>query len=210
MDRPILHADLERYLNELHGDSPGVLAEMEAVARERGFPIVGPLVGRLLGLLARGIGATTVCELGSGFGYSTVYFADAVGPGGKVVHTDLSPEQSGEARAYLERAGLAERVEHFVGNALGVFDSHPGPFDIVFCDVDKELYPRVPDLAVPRLRRGGLLIFDNTLWYGRVADSDPDETTAAVQALNRALFGRDDLLTTIVPIRDGVSVSLKL
>lgn len=210
MDRPIVHADLEAYLGDLTGASAGVLAEMESAAGERDFPIVGPLVGRLLTVMARSIGAERVCELGSGFGYSTMFFAEAVGTAGSVIHTDMSQEQSDEARAYLGRAGLVDRVEFHVGDALEVLGRQAGPFDIIFCDVDKEAYPRVPDLAVPRLRPGGLLIFDNTLWYGRVADDEPDATTAAVQELNRILFGRDDLLTTIVPLRDGVSVSLKI
>jgi caffeoyl-CoA O-methyltransferase len=210
MERPIVHADLEVYLAGLVGASAGIVAEMEGVARERSFPIVGPLVGRLLSVMARSIGAKSVCELGSGFGYSTMFFAEAVGPEGRVIHTDMSREQSDEARAYLGRAGLAERVDFHVGDAIGVLEAQSGPFDIIFCDIDKEAYPQVPELAVPRLRSGGMLIFDNTLWYGRVADREPDATTAAVQELNRILHGRADLLTTIIPIRDGVSISLKL
>jgi predicted O-methyltransferase YrrM len=210
MDRDIVHTDIEAYLAGLVGTANEVSAEMEEVARQRDFPIVGPLVGRLLSVLARSVGAEQVCELGSGFGYSTLYFADVVGPAGRVVHTDTSQARSDEARAFLERAGLVERIEFCVGDALEVLESCSGPFDLVFCDVDKEAYPRVPDLAVPRLRTGGLLVFDNTLWHGRVPDAEADETTAAVQELNRVLHRRADLLTSIVPLRDGVSVSVKL
>jgi predicted O-methyltransferase YrrM len=210
MDRDILHAEIETYLTGLVGTANEVSAEMEEVARQRGFPIVGRLVGRLLSVLARSVGAEQVCELGSGFGYSTLYFADAVGPVGRVVHTDRSQARSDEARTFLQRAGLVERIEFFVGDALETLESRSGPFDVIFCDVDKEAYPRGPDLAVPRLRAGGLLVFDNALWHGRVPDAEADETTAAVQELNRALHGRADLLTSIVPLRDGVSVSVKL
>ena len=92
-----------------------------------------------------------------------------------------------------------------------LFAKHKGPFDIVFCDIDKQGYPDVPALALPRLRKGGLLIFDNTLWFGRVVDEPPqDADTAAIKRLNADLGGRADVVTSIVPLRDGVSVSIKL
>ncbi len=211
MDRDILHPDLESYLDALQPERPAVVGEMEREAERHDFPIVGPLVGRLLGLLARSLRAEAVFELGSGYGYSTYWFADAVGPRGTVVHTDFAEANSKRARDYLGRLGLGDRVRYEVGDALVALERTPGPFDLVFCDVDKPAYPKVPDLALPRLRRGGLLVFDNTLWYGRVADrGDLDASTRAIQALNRDLHSRAGLLTVIVPLRDGVSVSLKL
>ena len=211
MERPVVHPDLVDYMLRVTPPSDAVPAEMEAIARERGFPIVGPLVGRLLFALARASGARRVFELGSGFGYSTYWFARAVGPEGEVVHTEGSAENSRLARELLERAGLAERVRFEVGDAREIIARYEGPYDIVFCDVDKEQYPDVPDLAIPRLRQGGLLLFDNMLWFGRVADADPaEESTRGIQEATRLLYARDDLLTTILPLRDGVSLSVKL
>jgi caffeoyl-CoA O-methyltransferase len=211
VDRPILHPDLERYLDALLPPRPPVVVEMEQEAAATDFPIVGPLVGRLLGLLARSVSALRVFELGSGYGYSTYWFAEAVGARGEVVHTELDRDKSARAHSELARLGLAGRVRFEVGDALQLLEREQGPFDIVFCDVDKQDYPRVPDLALPRLRRGGLLIVDNTLWYGRVADTAAlSESTAAIRKMNADLHGRADVLTVIVPLRDGVSVSCKL
>lgn len=211
MDRDILNPELERYLDGLLPPRPEVVLDMEREAAASNFPIVGPLVGRLLGLLARSVHAERVFELGSGYGYSTYWFAEAVGPKAEVVHTDLADRNATRARGYLGQLGLADRVRFVVGDALDSLEREHGLFDVIFCDADKQDYPRVPDLAIPRLRRGGLLVFDNTLWYGRVADThDASESTAAIQRLNRDLHARTDVMTVIVPLRDGVSVSYKL
>jgi predicted O-methyltransferase YrrM len=211
LDRDIVHPDVEGYLDSLLPRRPAVVEEMEREAEHSDFPIVGPHVGRLLGLLTHAIGAQRVFELGSGYGYSTYWFADAVGPRGQVVHTDFAERNSKRARDYLGQLGLAERVRFEVGDALVALERERGPYDVIFCDIDKAEYPEVPALALPRLRQGGLLVFDNTLWYGRVAErSTTDRATTAIQRLNRDLHGRSDVLTTILPVRDGVSVSLKL
>ncbi len=182
---------------------------METLAAERGFPIVGPQVGTLLSVLAQGIGARRVFEMGSGFGYSTLWFARAVGAGGQVVHTEGSEENSARAREFLGQAGLSERVRFLVGDARDLLRAEDGEFDIVFCDIDKEQYGEVPEIALPRLRPGGLLIVDNMLWYGRVLESSPKhETTRGVRALTETLLGDPRLETSILPIRDGVSVSV--
>lgn len=206
----ILDTDVERYLHELQLSTDPVLLEMEALARERRFPIIGPLVGRMCETLARAISARRVFEMGSGYGYSTFWFARAVGEAGEVVHTDGSAENSGQARAFLGRAGLADRVRFLVGDARRLLQTETGPFDVVFCDIDKEGYPEALELARAKLRKGGLLITDNVLWSGRVARPDPDETTRAIQTYNAAAFVAADLASIIVPLRDGVGVHLKL
>jgi len=206
----IIDTDVERYLHELQRSTDPVLLEMEALARERRFPIIGPLVGRMCETLARAISALRIFEMGSGYGYSTYWFARAVGEGGEVVHTDGSLENSTQARGFLGRAGLAGRVRFLVGDARRLIEAETGVFDVVFCDIDKEGYPEALDLARAKLRKGGLLITDNVLWSGRVARPDPDETTRAIQAYNAAAFSAPDLASIIVPLRDGVGVHLKL
>lgn len=211
MNRPIVHEDIESYLHRIAPEREGVLAEMEGEAARRSFPIIGPLVGRLLGGLARAAGARRVYEMGSGFGYSTYWFAQAVGPEGRVWHTDGSAENSARARDYLERAGLADRVTFATGDARELIAAEDGPFDILFCDIDKHQYPDVPDLALSRLRRGGLLVFDNMLWYGRVADEEPEtDDDRGVLELTRRLTSDPSLDTSVIPLRDGVSISVKL
>ena len=134
----IIHPDIDRYLHELANPRDEVLREMEVLAAERSFPIVGPQVGRLLCVLARAIRARRVIELGSGFGYSAYWFARAVGPEGRVVLTESSVEHAAEAGKFLARGGFRERVQIEVGDGLEIIDRIGGEFDIVFNDVDKE------------------------------------------------------------------------
>lgn len=203
----ILVPEVEAYLHHLTPPSPGVLPEMEARAAERGFPIIGPLVGRLLWLLASSRGARTVLEMGSGFGYSTAWFALAVGEGGKVVWTDSSTENCRQARDDLGRMGLNDRVEYHVGDSLEIAARIGGSYDIVFIDVDKHRYPEALDRALPRLAVGGLLVVDNALWSGDVARSEAESRAlTGIRELNRRIYTHPDLLSVILPLRDGVAV----
>ncbi len=205
----LVHPDIDRYLGRWAAIDDPVVVEMERLARERGFPIVGPQVGRLLLALARSIGAGRVLELGSGFGYSAWWFAMAVGPEGRVILTEGSSDNAGLARDFLDRAGLGERVEIRVGDGLEIANEYPGPFDIVFNDIDKQDYPRALPVARERLRPGGLFITDNMLWQGRVLDeTGADAATRGVLDLTSALYAAPDLDTTILPIRDGVAVAV--
>ncbi|MBJ95878.1 MAG: methyltransferase [Rickettsiales bacterium] len=206
----ITSPEVERYLSEVNPPADPLILEMERSGRERGFPIIGPQVGQLCEILARSIGAKRIYEMGSGFGYSTWWFSRVVGPDGQVVHSDGSQALSDEARDWLTRAELANRVRFEVGDARQLIAAEQGPFDLIFCDIDKEGYPEALELARPRLRSGGLLIVDNTIWSGRVAQPNPDATTAAILEFNRQAAAAPDLLTTILPLRDGVSVSYKL
>jgi len=207
---PILDQDIEHYLHGLQPTKDPVLAEMEARAAEQGFPIIGPLVGRLCRMIAQSVAARDVFELGSGFGYSTWWFAHAVGDSGRVVHTDADPKKSAEAKSYLKRAGLRARVQFEVGDALESLRKYPGPFDVVFIDIDKTGYPEALELARSRVRVGGYIITDNVLWSGRVTQPRPNAETKAIMKYNTEAFAASDLLTTIVPIRDGVALSLKV
>lgn len=195
---------------QLAQDDP-VEAKMRRVGEEAGFPIIGPLVGRYVEMMARSIGARRVFEMGSGFGYSTLFFARAVEDGGEVVHTDGDPENTEAAMRWLDEAGLAKRVRFVTGDALEALRSEQGTFDIVFIDIDKGDYPAAWRLARDKVRVGGLVITDNTLWSGKVADPDDDEAwTQAVREYVALTAGDPAFLTTIVPLRDGVAVSLRL
>jgi predicted O-methyltransferase YrrM len=207
----ITQEPVEDYIYSLLPERDNILREMEADAAARNVPIVGPAVGRLLHQLALMIGAQTIFEMGSAIGYSTIWWARALGPGGKIFYTDGSQQNADRARHNLERAGVLDRVAIHVGDALEILSEQKVPFDIIFNDVDKEDYPRVLRLAVPHLRKGGLFVTDNTLWSGKVADSsNADASTKAIREFNQQLYRNPDLLTTIIPLRDGVSVSLKL
>ena len=213
MTIPIVDERVERYMRELQArhDEP-VLLEMEEEAQRRSFPIVNRLVGVTLELLARGIGALRVFELGSGYGYSAYWFARAVGPKGEVHCTDGDPDNERRAADYLGRAGVWDRVRFHVGDAVTEFAAVPGEFDIVYCDIDKDGYPAAWQAARSRMRVGGLYICDNVLWSGRVAEElrPGDVQTAAILEHNRLIAEDESYLSSVVPTRDGVMVALRL
>lgn len=212
----IVHPAVERYLAELaKSDDEPVLLEMEQLAEDNGFPIVGRLCGRTLELLARAIGARRVFELGSGFGYSAYWFARATGPAGDIHLTDLDPDNETKALDFLGRAGLDGPITYHVASALDAFAAVEGDFDIVYCDIDKGGYPAAWDAARDRVRVGGMFICDNMLWSGRVTGSPeaPDDVregwAAAIDRTNRAIEGDDRYRQVIVPLRDGLIVALR-
>jgi len=210
MMQGITSEPVEEYIYSLLPPRDEVLTEMEAAAAKRNVPIVGPAVGRILHQLALISGAKTVFEMGSAIGYSTIWWARAVGEGGRVIYTDGDRKNADEARGYFERAGVADRIAVKVGDALEILSEQKQEFDIIFCDLDKEDYPRAFRLALPRLRKGGLLVADNVLWSGKVAEKNPTEaSTKAIQEFNRLLYSSPDLFPVILPIRDGVAVAVK-
>ena len=209
----ITEPQVEDYIRELlaRHDDP-VLLEMEAEAKERGFPAVGRMVGVVLEILARSIGARRVFELGSGFGYSGYWFARAIEPDGELHLTDGDPANERKALDYLGRAGLGKMVSFHAGDALGSFAGVDGDFDIVFCDINKDQYPAAWAAARDRIRPGGLYICDNTIRWGEATildqvTGDVAERVAAVRAHNEAVAGDPEFLTTILPIREGVLVA---
>jgi predicted O-methyltransferase YrrM len=201
---------VEDYLYSLLPPRDEVLTEIEAEAAKRDIPIVGPAVGRILYQLALMIGAKSVFELGSAIGYSTIWWARAVGEGGRVIYTDGDRKKAEEARRYFDRAGVSRRITLNTGDALEFLSEQKMEYDIIFNDVDKEDYPRVFKLALPHLRKGGLFVTDNVLWSGKVAQKDPSEaSTKAILEFNRSLYSSQELFTTVLPIRDGVAVAVK-
>ena len=201
---------VDDYLYSLLPKRDEVLAEMEGYAADHNIPIVGPAVARILQQLALTIDAGTVFELGSAIGYSTIWWARAVGEKGRVIYTDGDPKNAERARRYFDRAGVSGRITLYTGDALEFLSEQKQQYDVIFNDVDKEDYPRVLRLVSPRLRKGGLFITDNVLWSGRVAEKSPrDTTTKAILEFNRLLYSSEDFYTTILPIRDGLAVALK-
>jgi len=201
---------VDDYLYSMLPQRDEVLAEMEDYATAHDVPIVGPAVARVLQQLAIMINARTVFELGSAIGYSTIWWAQAVGDKGRVIYTDGDRKNAERARGYFARAGVSSRITLHTGDALEFLSEQKQEFDIIFNDVDKEDYPRVLRLVAPRLRKGGLFITDNVLWSGRVAGKNPaDARTKAILEFNRKLYDAKEFYTTILPIRDGLAVALK-
>ena len=203
--------DVEEYLYQLLPERDAVIREMEEYAAQNRVPIIGPAVARLLSLLVQVSGAKRIFEMGSAIGYSTIWLARAAGPKGKVIYTDGDPEKASHAKEYFRRAGVAKRIEVRIGDALELLKKSSGTFDIIFNDVAKSQYPAALRMALPKVKRGGLFITDNTLWSGKaVRPAAPDDAdTLGIQEFNRLVYESKQLYPVLIPLRDGVTVCRK-
>jgi caffeoyl-CoA O-methyltransferase len=200
---------IDNYILGLRNRPDPVLRDMEKYASERHFPIIGPLVGPFLRQIAYVMGAKKIFEMGSGFGYSAYWFAGGLKKGDKIICTDGSEANYKKAQVYFKRAGIDKMVDYRVGDALDIINQVKGQFDIILNDIDKQSYPLAFDLAIPRLKSGGIFITDNVLWSGRILDSQPDKSTKAILEFNRKLFKSKDVIASIIPIRDGLGIAVK-
>ena len=200
------------YLDGLVPRRPPRLAELEAEAQRTDFPIIGPATGHLCYLLTRLTGAREVFELGSGFGYSTAWFARAVkeNGGGTVHHVVWDEDLSRAARENLAALGLADVVRFHVGEAVATLTDATGPFDIIFNDIDKHDYPKALDVIATKLKAGGLLLADNLLWSGRIFDgSDRSKDTRGIREFTRRVQADPRWISSVIPIRDGLMVAYR-
>lgn len=202
--------EIDAYLHELTPERSKVMQEMEALAKEENFPAVGPLVGRLLYQLIKISGANQILELGSGFGYSALWMAMALPDEGGILCTEFDKKKAEKGMKFLERAHLGHKVLYEVGDALETIKNYTRSYDFIFCDLNKERYPQALEMGLSRLKPGGLFVADNVLWSGNVLDpEDQSEATKGIREFNKSIYGHPDLFTTIVPLRDGVSISWK-
>jgi predicted O-methyltransferase YrrM len=206
---------IEGYLAGLNRAGDPVLDEIARGNATRGLPLVDAEVGALLRVLATSIKASRILEIGTAIGYSGIWLARALPAGGMLVTLELDEDRAREARDNFARAGLADRVSVVVGDAQLKIAKVSGPFDLIFQDGSKQLYVPLLDRLVALLRPGGLLITDNVLWDGEVVPgfatppTKPEVDTRAIIEYNQRVAAHPDLLTTIVPLRDGVSISVK-
>ena len=211
----ILDPVVADYLADLYPASDPVLQEMERQGEADGVPIVMKDGGLTLGVLARAVGARRVVECGTAIGVSTLHLARAVGEGGEVITFDVDPDRQATARAYLERAGVADRVDLRLQPALDGLRGVEGPFDLAFIDAIKSEYAGYVELVLPKLRVGGMLVIDNALMGGSVAAGTRAEggwsqrDIDALRDLNAALVARDDLATVVLPVADGMTIAVK-
>jgi predicted O-methyltransferase YrrM len=203
---------VQDYLTSLVPPREPELQKMEVYAERNDFPIIGPACGYYCYQLACMLNAKSVFEMGSGYGYSTAWFAKAVkeNGGGMVHHTVWDEDLSKRAGGHLSALGLADLVEFHIAEAVDTLRQTPGPFDIIFNDIDKEGYPDSLPIIKEKLRHGGLLIIDNMIWHGQTLD--PNDQEASTQAIRR--FTRDittdlDWIVSLIPARDGMIVAYK-
>ncbi len=212
MAEPVFNKNLPPYLDGLVPPRDAVMQEMEAYAKTVKFPIIGPAGGYFNYQIARMTGAKRIFELGSGYGYSTSWFARAVkeNGGGVVHHVVWDDKLSQMARDYHKRQGYDSIVKYHVGEAVAALDKLDAsePFDLMFNDIDKHGYPASIAVIKKKLRKGGTLIIDNMLWHGAIFDAnDKDKDTEGIREVTRMLTTDPEFITTLVPIRDGMIVA---
>ena len=207
---PLISPQVTSYLDFLVPPRDALTAAIETEAALADFPIIGPACGHLCYLLTRLTGARQVFELGSGYGYSTAWFARAVkeNGGGTVHHVVWESALSRKAREYLHALDLDDCVAFHVGEAVGALHEAPGPFDVIFNDIDKDGYPSALGVIEARLRPGGLLIADNLLWSGRIFDpADRSPATEGIRTFTQRVTNAPGWISSVIPIRDGLLVA---
>jgi predicted O-methyltransferase YrrM len=210
---------LQEYLDGLVPQRPPEMQAMEAYAKQTSFPIIGPASGYFCYQIARMIGARRVFELGSGYGYSTAWFAQAVQenlaqagakPGGEVHHVVWDDQLSQKARGHLGALGFGDLVTYHVGEAVQALREADGPFDLIFNDIDKHGYPASLPVIAEKLRPGGALIIDNMLWHGAIFDaSDQSPDNQGVLEFTRLITTDPGWIASLVPLRDGMFLAYK-
>lgn len=206
----ITSPSVEDYVYRMVRPRDDVLSRMERYAEEYEIPIVGPVVGQLLYLIARASRSRRILEFGTAIGYSTSWFARAVkSNNGKVTSVELDQSMANEAMRNLKEQGLGAYVRIVNGDALKIASRLKTRFDLVFIDADKPDYPGLLEYTVPLLKKGGILLADNTLWSGAVASDNSTETTVALRTFNDKVLAHPNLDSIILPLRDGVTFAVK-
>jgi caffeoyl-CoA O-methyltransferase len=206
----IVESQVEEYAEAHSSPEDERFARLAAETREKTTApgmMVGLLEGRFLGVLVRSLQAHRVLELGTFTGYSSISIALALPPDGRVITCDVNKETTAIARRYAEEAGVADRIDYRLGPALDTIAGLDGPFELVFIDADKENYVNYYEATLPLLSDGGLMVVDNTLWSGRVADpEESDASTRAIRALNDRVLADPRVDNVLLTVRDGMNL----
>lgn len=201
---------IDDYLYRMAAPRDPLLEKMEEYADTNNVPIIGPLVGRLIYNLAKMSQSKKILEIGTAIGYSGIWLARAIAPvKGNLTTIDMNPERVNIARRNIAEAGLERSVKVIQGSALEVLPTLKDEYDMVFLDSDKDVYPDVFKMSLSLLRKGGLFVADNALWGGDVAKGGKSKDTQSMIKFNKVVAGSAGLSTVILPLRDGVLVSLK-
>jgi caffeoyl-CoA O-methyltransferase len=208
----LTYPTVQDYLTSLVPPREKEMQEMEAHAEKNNFPIIGPVCGYYCYQLARMLNAKSIFELGSGYGYSTAWFAKAVmeNGGGVVHHTVWDEELSKRAAGHLSALGRGDVVQYHIAEAVETLRQTEGPFDIIFNDIDKDAYPSSLPVIKEKLRPGGILIIDNMIWHGQILDpNDHENTTEAIREFTKTITTDHDWIVSLIPARDGMIVAYK-
>lgn len=213
-DEGLLKPGLEKYaVNHTTPELP-VLAKLSRATHLRTHQpqmLSGHLQGTFLQMISHMIQPETILEIGTFTGYSAICLVQGLQPGGKLYTIDINPEMEDFARPYFEEAGLKDKIVMLTGNASDIIDNLDGPFDLVFIDADKENYINYFELAFPKVKTGGYILADNTLWYGRVIEpgSETDRETAGIVKFNTYVQQHAGVENMLLPLRDGITIARK-
>jgi len=208
----IVNEPVEQYAADHTTPVPELFERLAAETREKSESpqmMVGLLEGRFLEFLVRQTGSRNILELGTFTGWSSIAMAYALPPGGTVVTCDVDPEAHEIARRYAEEAGVTDRIDYRLGPGIETMQTLEGPFDLVFIDADKEGYLDYYEAALPLLAGDGLIVADNVLWSGRVAEDDPDERTRTIMAFNDHVRKDERVVAVMLTVRDGMTLIRK-
>ena len=212
MSKKLTYPNVQEYLKSLIPERDPEMLVMEKYAEEHDFPIIGPAAGYNCYQIARMIQAKSIFEMGSGYGYSTAWFAKAVkeNGGGQVHHTVWDEKLSKMAASHLSRLGYEGMIKFHMAEAVETLRNMPGTFDIIFNDIDKEAYPSTLPIIKAKLKPGGVLIIDNMLWGGRIFDqTEKSSSTEGVREFTKIITTDPDWIVSLIPVRDGMIVAYK-
>lgn len=210
--RGITAQSVDDYIAKLQPERDALMRRMEAYAEEHDVPIIGPVSGRFLYTIAKLHGSSRILEAGTAIGYTSLWFARATEAwDGRITTLDSNPDMAEIARDNLKEAGVSDRVEIVVGDALNALETLDGPFDLCFIDHEKEQYQEFLEVALPKIASGGVILADNVLRHGEVASSDGrgDAMVQAMREFNRFMTDHPELESMIVPLRDGIALAIK-
>lgn len=211
----ITNIAIEDYLKDLMPERPAAFANLEQQARSRGLPLIGPVEGQFLYLLAKSIGARDGLEIGTATGYAAMWLLRAiVSNGGMLEAIERKPERIRMARESISSAGYGDHFRIREGDWFTELSQLTGPYDLVFLDILRNLSDEVEimralEMCVPLIRPGGMLIVDNVLCNALVLEEDAAPTVRGIQQFNRAIMQHPELESVILPVRDGIALCRK-
>ena len=207
--------EIYNYIDNHSSDESDILYELR---RETELKCLNPIMlsgkiqGNFLAIISKLIKPFNVLEIGTYTGYSTLCIAEGLNPGGMIHTIDKNEELLQIQNKYFEKSGLRNQIKQYTGDALAIIPKLKFDFDMVFLDADKENYVKYLELISPILKPGGVLLTDNVLWHGKILESpeNQDRVTRLIDNFNKKILENKSLKTVMLPIRDGISLTLKL
>ena len=207
--------EIYNYIDNHSSDESDILYELR---RETELKCLNPIMlsgkiqGNFLAIISKLIKPFNVLEIGTYTGYSTLCIAKGLNPGGMIHTIDKNEELLQIQNKYFEKSGLRNQIKQYTGDATAIIPKLKFDFDMVFLDADKENYVKYLELISPILKPGGVLLTDNVLWHGKILESpeNQDRVTRLIDNFNKKILEDKSLKTVMLPIRDGISLTLKL